>query len=205
VHAIARRALPTDSANLQPHISTDTTTWASTLESIKPPPAVFFSALGTTKAQAGSFEKQREIDYDLNLAMARAAKAAGTEVYVLISSASVSKSSPFPYTRMKAELEEAVSKLGFKYVVLVKPGLLLGDRQDSRPAEFVFRKIAGIMGAVGGTRAKDFWAQDGDVIARAAVRAGWECVEGKRAEGVSEVGMGDIVRLGRTEWQGNSW
>lgn len=47
---------------------------------------------------------------------------------------------------------------------------------------------------------KDSWAQDASVVARAAVSAGVQCVEGRREEGVWVLDQGEIVRLGRTEW-----
>ena len=53
-----------------------------------PAPQLFISALGTTRAIAGSVEAQRAIDLDLNLSLARAAHDAGVDTYVLISSAS---------------------------------------------------------------------------------------------------------------------
>lgn len=66
------------------------------------------------------------------------------------------------------------------------------------------RKIAGIMGALH-SGLQDFWAQDAQVIARAAVNAGLRAVEGRDGEReipkVWELGMADIVRLGRTEWK----
>jgi len=43
---------------------------------------------------------------------------------------------------------------------------------------------------------KNPWAQDGELIARAAVAAGVRCLEGKREEGVWEVGQSEIVSLG---------
>ena len=121
-------------------------------------------------------------------------------VYVLISSAGVSTTSPFPYSKMKAELEEAVKALEFPYTVIVKPGLLMGDRTESRPAEAVLRGVARGLGRVS-TALTDWWAQDAEVIGRAAVKAGLDCVEGRREEGIWVVGQGDIVRLGRTEWK----
>lgn len=159
------------------------------------------SALGTTRANAGGFEKQRKIDYDLNLALAKAAKAAGTKAYVLISSSGSSSSSPLGYPKMKGELEDAVKALDFDHTVIVRPGLIVGDRNEMRTAEFVFRKIAGFAGGVSGNKLKDFWAQDADVIAKAAVRAGLNCIEGKEKEKVRVLTQADIVRLGRREWQ----
>lgn len=56
-------------------------------------------------------------------------------------------------------------------------------------------------GSWSGNRLKDFWAQDADVIAKAAVRAGVDCVEGRETERFRVLGQADIVRLGRTEWK----
>lgn len=170
---------------------------------MSPPPSVFLSALGTTKAAAGSFEAQRKIDYDLNLSLAKAAKESGVQVYVLISSDASSTKSLVPYSRMKAELEEAVKAIGFSYSVILKPGLLLGTRQDSRPAEAMARKIAAGLGSISKSLT-DFWAQDVDVVGRAAVAAGLQCAEGKREEGVWVLSQSEIVRLGRTEWKGKA-
>ena len=107
-----------------------------------------------------------------------------------------------PYAKMKGELDEAVKELGFRHSVLLKPGLLVGDRKDSRPAEAVFRTIAKGLGAISKEVLADWWAQDVDVIGRAAVAAGTQCLEGKREEGVWVLSQSDIIRLGRTEWKG---
>lgn len=110
------------------------------------------------------------------------------------------KSNAFaPYTRMKGELEEAVQALGFRHTVIVRPGLIVGEREDTRVAEGVVRRLAGWAGALG-SAAKDFWAQDADVIGRAAVNAGMTCVEGEREggkEGVWFLEQADIIRLGK--------
>jgi len=101
---------------------------------------------------------------------------------------------------MKAELEEAIKALAFPHTVILKPGLLLGTRQDSRPAEAAARKIASGLGSIS-KGLIDFWTQDADVVGKAAVAAGLQCVEGQRKEGVWIVDQSDIVRLGRTEWK----
>lgn len=63
------------------------------------------------------------------------------------------------------------------------------------------RKIASFAGAVSGGMLKDFWAQDAEVVAKAAVRAGLDAVEGKEQEKFRILTQADIVRLGRTEWK----
>lgn len=105
------------------------------------------------------------------------------------------------YIRMKGELEDAVTALGFEHTVIVRPGLIVGDRSESRPAEWAIRKVAGGARMVGNW-AFDSWAQDCDVIAKSAVAAGLKALEGKEeVPRVWVVGMADIVRLGRTEWK----
>ncbi|KAB8294036.1 hypothetical protein EYC80_009494 [Monilinia laxa] len=190
------------------------------LNTITPPPTLFFSSLGTTRAQAGSIEAQRKIDYDLNLALATtfSQSPAPKKIYILISTSGANPTSMIPYSRMKGELEDSVKALalgsentnetqntGLNHVIILRPGLIVGTRSDSRPPEFVMRKVAGLAGWIN-PGLKDFWAQDAEVIGRAAVNAGLRALEGKDGENVVprvwELGMADIVRLGRTEWKG---
>ncbi|KAI9890526.1 MAG: Protein fmp52, mitochondrial [Vezdaea aestivalis] len=199
VTAFTRRALPT--AHTSPKLTTiqdsNTATWPSKLPSVRP--QIFISALATTRVDAGGPEAQRKIDLDFNVELARAARDAGSTVYVIISSAGANSSSIFAYQKMKGELEDAVSAMGFEHCVVVRPGLIVGGRDKTRAVEIPLHGFARLMGSVA-NGLKDFWAQDAEVIGKAAVRAGLDCVEGKRENGVWELGQGDIVRLGRTEW-----
>ena len=144
---------------------------------MSPTPNIFLSALG-------SLERQREVDYGLNLPLVKAAKEAGVKVYVLISSASASANSMSPLLKLKAEVEEAVKDLGFPHTIPVRPGLLLGDRNETRLTGAVFQIVAKGKGAISKGRLKDCWPQDVDVIGKAAVAAGIQCLESKREEGV---------------------
>ena len=92
--------------------------------------------------------------------------------------------------------------MGFDTTVILRPGLLVGNRTESRPTEFVFQKIAGLTGLLG-KGVKDAWAQDAEVIGRAAVAAGLQALEDKEGKVPRfwEVLQADIVRLGRTEWK----
>ena len=159
-------------------------------------PKIMFSGLGTTRAAAGSLEGQRKVDYDLNMELAKAAKDAGVETYILISGAGASSSSMFAYVKMKGELEDSVRALNFKHTVFVRPGFIAGDRtsRDAGVAEVALRWMAKGLGSVS-PALKNPWAQDGELIARAAVVAGVKCLEGREG-GVWEVGQGEIVKLG---------
>lgn len=96
---------------------------------------VLFSALGTTLKQVGSKKKQYEIDFTFNLNFAQKAKENGIENYVLVSSVGADSKSGIFYTRMKGELDEAVSKIGFENLTILRPASLTGDRENRRLAE----------------------------------------------------------------------
>lgn len=197
VHAIARKEISSLPPSTKLVHQPDSAQWPDDVKALAPVPDVFLSALGSTRAQAGSLAAQRAIDLDLNLALARAAKESGVKTYVLISSGAASTKSIFPYFKMKGELEDAVKLLDFPHTVIVKPGILVGSRQDSRPAENVVRTIASALGKINKIWLTDWWAQDADLVGRAAVAAALECSEGKREKGVWFIQQHDIVRLGR--------
>ena len=96
---------------------------------------VLFSALGTTISKAGSKQKQYEIDFTYQYNFAKAAAANDIKGYVLISSAGANADANIFYSRMKGELEEAVKKLPFTFIHIIRPGLLTGDRNEFRLGE----------------------------------------------------------------------
>ena len=200
---IARRSPPTTSSVSTPVnevVNKDTSTWSSSVLSLSPPPSILFSSLATTRAAAGGFDQQYQLEHNLNIELAQAAKQAGTKTYVLISSAGADSKSFFGYPKMKGEIEEHIKEVGFDHTKNYGPGLIGGVREESRPTEAVLRKIAAGMGAVHNSL-KDVWAQDADVIARAAVSAALKAENGEIRDKVWIVDQKDIVRLGRTEWK----
>jgi len=102
---------------------------------------------------------------------------------------------------MKGELDEAVKQIGFEHVIILKPGLLVGTREDSRPGEFMGRSMASFLGKISGGMLKDAWAQDADVVARATVRALLDVMEKSNSESVRVLNQQDVIRLGRMEWK----
>lgn len=201
VSAVTRRELPptaTSNAKLTTLKSGDTSAWPKLLS--EHTLRIFFSGLGTTRMDAGGKDQQWAIDHDANLALAQAAKECGASTYVLISSAGANEASNMFYMRMKGTLDNAVQKLGFRHVVIVRPGLIVGPRESKKGVELL-GKVANLFGSLNQTYLKDTWAQDAEVIARAAVRAGMMCDRGERKEeGVWILDQPEILKLGREEW-----
>lgn len=181
--------------------STDTDQWASQFPSASNNTSqrAFFTALGTTRPAAGSFEAQRKVDYDLQLDLIKAAQKAGVQTCVLISSRGSSPKAMWPYPRMKGELEEQVKQMGFRHAIILRPGLIMGTREDRRPFEFGARKVAAGLKALTGGLLSDGWAQEAPLIARAAINAAIDCATEKRQPGIWVLQQAEILKLGARE------
>jgi len=103
-------------------------------------------ALGTTIRQAGSQAAFRQVDFDAPLQIARLAHAQGAKRFLLVSALGASSSSRVFYNRVKGELEDAISAIGFEQFVIARPSLLDGDRPQSRPAERIGLVLAKAFG-----------------------------------------------------------
>lgn len=91
--------------------------------------------LGTTIAQAGSQAAFRTVDLEYPLAVARIALAHGARVFALNSAMGADARSRVFYSRIKGELELALMTLGYPSLVLVRPGLIGGERDEVRRGE----------------------------------------------------------------------
>lgn len=100
-----------------------------------PPVDEAYCCLGTTRAIAGSAEAFRAVDLDLTAAFAKAAKAAGARSFGLVSSLGADARSAFLYPKTKGEAEKAVAGQRFECLTIMRPSLLLGERERPRPAE----------------------------------------------------------------------
>ncbi|OJJ36231.1 hypothetical protein ASPWEDRAFT_52045 [Aspergillus wentii DTO 134E9] len=198
VNTFSRRLPQVESSKLTAFASKEAPQWASQIGNL-PAPALFFSSFGTTRSAAGGFENQYNIEHGLHLELARAAKQAGSRIFVLISSSHANHQSSIPYARMKGEIEEDIKGLDFEKTVILRPGVVTGDRKESRPAETVARYLLGAVGRVN-TSWKDSLAQDADVIAQAAINAGLRALKGDCAPGNQRVWILDgreIIEIGR--------
>jgi uncharacterized protein YbjT (DUF2867 family) len=103
---------------------------------------VAICALGTTIRQAGSREAFRAVDYDAVMSFALAAKAAGVERFLVVTAVGADAGASVFYSRVKGEVEQKLETLGFQRLDIVRPGLLLGNREQSRPIETLLKSIS---------------------------------------------------------------
>jgi uncharacterized protein YbjT (DUF2867 family) len=93
--------------------------------------------LGTTIADAGSRAAFRRVDHEYPLQVAALARKHGATTYALNSAMGANARSPIFYNQVKGELEDALSALGYPSLVLVRPGLIDGQRERPRMGEGV--------------------------------------------------------------------
>ncbi len=103
---------------------------------------VLICAMGTTIKTAGSQAAFTHVDHDLPLAIAKIALEEGCQTFILISSIGANPESSVFYSRVKGQLESDIQEVGFKKVHILRPSLLLGNREESRPGELVGKLIA---------------------------------------------------------------
>lgn len=143
--AVSRREVPLPPGARMEVLVSDTSHWADAIAAGRPQAVVI--ALGTTiKAQGGDKAAFRAVDHDLVLAVAKAAKEAGAQQLIVVSSVGAQFSSRHFYLSVKGETEDALGKLRFDRLDILRPGLLRGHREGPvRVAEGIGMVVAPVL------------------------------------------------------------
>lgn len=109
-----------------------------------------YLALGTTIKVAGSQAAFRSVDYDANLAVAKAALDAGVKRVGLVSAMGADSKSGIFYSRVKGELEDALGEMPFAGLVIARPSMLVGNREELGQPVRWGEVVASVIGRIGG-------------------------------------------------------
>ncbi|KAI5968652.1 FMP52 [Candida margitis] len=175
-------------------VNTDLDEWPNIIKDVKPTPFAFISAFGTTRAAAGSAENFKKIDYGTNLDAARAAKESGAKACILVSAFGASTKSPFFYFRTKAHLEEAIIALDFDYTIILRPGMLIGERDGKSDWAHKLAKLT--QNAVFSPVFRSIHASD---VGKIAVHFANRAKQGDMREKVKIVDGGELLELVASE------
>lgn len=146
IRAVGRRTLPIEDERLE-QIVVDLDEMASVAESF----AVdhVFCCLGTTIRKAGSPEAFRRVDVEYPITAASLAVDAGASQFLVVSALGADPDSRIFYNRMKGEMEVGVRRLPLQAIWVLRPALLIGDRDESRigeqVAEVVLRPLSPLL------------------------------------------------------------
>ncbi len=94
-----------------------------------------FCCLGTTIKKAGSQDAFRQVDFVYPFEAARLAAEHNAKQYLLVSAIGARRTAHSFYSRVKGEIEDAIARLPFESYHVLRPSLLLGDRDEVRVAE----------------------------------------------------------------------
>lgn len=115
-------------------------------DSLKIPESVddVFVCLGTTMKKSGSKEAFLKVDYEMVVEIAKQSKLSKVKRFIVVSSLGADPLSNNFYLQTKGRMEDAVKQFEFDYCGIVRPSLLLGNRNEFRFGEklgIVFFKI----------------------------------------------------------------
>lgn len=94
-----------------------------------------FCALGTTIKKAGSKEMFSRIDHDYVINFAKWVRGLGASKFLYVSAIGSDQQSSVYYNKVKGEVEEDLKVIDFKYLGILQPSILLGDRKEVRIGE----------------------------------------------------------------------
>jgi uncharacterized protein YbjT (DUF2867 family) len=135
--------------------------------------------LGTTIAKAGSQEAFRRVDFDYVVAFGRAARKAGARTFLVVSALGANQNSSIFYNRVKGEVEAVLSELGFPTLHILRPSLLLGERNEQRLGEQVASVIGRPLGHLLFGPLKKYAPIQGADVARALIQLALDPREGR--------------------------
>ncbi|AZT85894.1 NAD-dependent epimerase/dehydratase family protein [Marinobacter sp. NP-4(2019)] len=159
---------------------------------------VIVCCLGTTIRKAGSQQAFRHVDYDYPLKAAELGRSRGTRAFVLMSAIASSSSSTVFYNRVKGELEDSIGGLGYPFLSIYRPSLLLGDRREHRTAEALGMKAMPLVNRALIGPLERFRGIDAETVARAMVNEVCGLTSATDGEGLVRIHeYPDIVALAR--------
>lgn len=130
---------------------------------------VVFCALGTTIKTAGSQEAFARVDYTYVLNFAEIARKNNVKQFILVSSLGVSESAGNFYLTVKRDVENALKKMHFHSLIIVRPSMLLGERNEFRFGESIGKFFMNALGFLFIGKLKKYKGIHAKVVAQAMI------------------------------------
>ncbi len=149
----------------------------------------FFCCLGTTIRTAGSRAAFREVDLSLVVRLAQTARASGTDTGIVVSSVGADSASGNFYLRTKGEMEAALAETGFDRLGILRPSMLLGRREELRPAELAGKFVTRLVNPLMAGPLAKYRGVDAAVVAAAMIGLDQSAFTGQRIVQGTEIGQ----------------
>lgn len=179
LQAIARREAALPSGIRIEYFVADPAKWGEVFEALRPKAVI--CALGTTWKKAGEDEAAfRAVDQELVLQTARAALENGVDRFVALSSVGADTAAKSFYLRVKGETERELTRLRFPRLDILRPGLLVGEREnDRRTAERLGIAAAPIANLFMHGKYRQYRGIKADLVAKGAIALAKRAARGR--------------------------
>jgi uncharacterized protein YbjT (DUF2867 family) len=128
-----------------------------------------YCALGTTIKKAGSQNAFRLVDFDAVVDLAHWAKIADVKHFAMVSSIGAKATSKNFYLRTKGQMEQRVMQIGLQSLIIVRPSLLLGKRNEMRLGEKLGQWLSTIMNPLLWGKLKKYQSVKASKVANAMI------------------------------------
>ncbi len=129
-----------------------------------------YCCLGTTREKAGSREAFEWVDLHLPLKIASIALKNEVRKFLVVSSIGAKPSSRNFYLRTKGNMEKGILALNFENICIVRPSILLGQREERRLGEEAGKIIIRIFSFLLNGPLKKYKGIQAETVARAMIR-----------------------------------
>ncbi len=146
-----------------------------------------YICLGTTMKKAGSREAFYAVDHDLIFTIAKTGSLQNMNQLIFVSSIGADSRSLVYYLKVKGQLEDDVRRLPYWSVHIMRPSVLLGQRDENRPAEMIAGKVSKGLQWFSGSIIGDLAPIDADDVAKAMVQAAQSLKSGTHIHHGSEI------------------
>lgn len=150
-----------------------------------------FCCLGSTIQKAGSKEEFKKVDYSYPLAFAKIAKQNGISKFLIISSLGADSTSSNFYLKVKGDIEMALEQLKFKSLIILRPSMLLGDREEFRLGEVIGKIVMKGLAFLFIGKLKKYKAIEAAVVANAMVK-----LSKSNSSLISTIQSDELMKLG---------
>ena len=128
-----------------------------------------FCCIGTTSAKTKDRVVYKAIDFGIPYTAARLARENNIPTFLVISSMGANSRSSIFYSRTKGEMEQAVLGEKIPHTYILRPSLIMGNRDERRMGESVGAAVLKFTNAVLVGRLKKYRAIEADCIAAAMI------------------------------------
>ena len=146
-----------------------------------------FIAMGTTMKKAGSKEAFYEVDHNLIFNIAKSGSLQGFNQLIFVSALGADSRSFVFYLKVKGELEDDVRRLPYWGIHIMRPSILLGQRDENRPAERIAGQLSKGLQFFSGSILGDIAPVNADDVAKAMVLSAQSLKQGIHIHHGSEI------------------